>query len=413
MSLPASSSAITAAGSPAPITADERLHTLDILRGLALAGMILVHFHQRLEKPAAGAVEDLIGWFVWIFVEQKAWGTFAFLFGVGFAVLLRRLEARGMPVVPLYLRRLAALAVFGLIAQVGLGFHILLEYACWGLVLLVVRNWPTRRLLALAIVAACARPIAVEATALYHVWSGTPMAANGPNLYAATEATTRLTTYGATLAARWTLFLATVPRHWRDVLPSANLTLFILGLLAIRHRVLDEPLRHVRLIAGWATYGVVVWALWWTVLRNLPELSAPLVDWPVKTGFGLVQDQWLALGYVGGVVLLLAFRPQWIERLRAFGLAGRMALTNYMLQSAVFDVLASQYGFGLTLRPYAYVVVATLLFGAQAALSAAWLSRYRFGPLEWLWRCVTYWRMQPLRRAPSMPARVADPAPAA
>ena len=56
--------------SPAPIDADERLHTLDVLRGLALAGMILVHFHQRLETPVTG-VEDLIGWFVWIFVEQK------------------------------------------------------------------------------------------------------------------------------------------------------------------------------------------------------------------------------------------------------------------------------------------------------------------------------------------------------
>jgi uncharacterized protein len=97
---PAIARASTSPASPAPIDAAERLHTLDILRGFALAGMILVHFHQRLEKPASG-VEDLIGWFVWIFCENKAWGTFAFLFGVGFAVLLRRLEARGTPVVPL------------------------------------------------------------------------------------------------------------------------------------------------------------------------------------------------------------------------------------------------------------------------------------------------------------------------
>src|SRR5256885_12903685 len=88
----------------APIDSDERLHSLDILRGLALAGMILVHFHQRLERPVTGT-EDLIGWFVYIFVEQKAWGTFAFLFGVGFAVLLRRLDSRGVPVVPIDLHR--------------------------------------------------------------------------------------------------------------------------------------------------------------------------------------------------------------------------------------------------------------------------------------------------------------------
>ena len=409
MSLPASPAMVAAPASPAPIDADERLHTLDVLRGLALAGMILVHFHQRLEKPVTG-VEDLIGWFVWIFVEQKAWGTFAFLFGVGFAVLLRRLEARGSAVVPLYLRRLAALGLFGLIAQVGLGFHILLEYACWGLVLLVVRHWRTRSLLVLAALAASVGPIAAEATTLYHWWSGTTAAPAGPNLYAAAEATTRLTSYGATLAARWALFLASMPRHWQDFLPSANLTLFILGLLAIRHRVLDEPLRHARLIAGWATFGTVAWALWWAVLRNLPDVPAPALDWPIRTGFGLVQDQWLTFGYVGAVVLLIAHRPRWIERLRAFGFAGRMALTNYMLQAAVFDVLGSAYGLNVKVRPAVYLVAAPLLFAAQAALSAAWLARYRFGPLEWMWRCMTYARMQPLRREGVRPVPAAAPA---
>lgn len=394
---PAIAAAPTSPASPAPIDADERLHTLDILRGFALAGMILVHFHQRLEKPASG-VEDLIGWFVWIFCENKAWGTFAFLFGVGFAVLLRRLEARGTPVVPLYLRRLAGLALFGLIAQVGLGFHVLLGYACWGLVLLAVRHWHTRTLLVLAAVAACARPLVAEATTLYHWWSGTPMPSAGPNLFAATEATTRLASYGATLAARWTLFLATVPQHWRDFLPTGDLALFILGLLAVRHRVFDEPRRHVRLIAGWAAFGTLAWALWWAVLRNLPELPPPVLDWPIKIGFGIVQEQWLTFGYVGVLVLLLAYRPRWIERLRGFGLAGRMALTNYILQAAVFDLLGSGYGLNTKVRPYVYIVAAPLLFAAQAGLSAAWLSRYRYGPLEWVWRCITYARLQPLRR---------------
>ena len=405
MSLPASPAIAAAPREPAPIDADERLHSLDILRGLALAGMILVHFHQRIEKPSTG-VEDLIGWFVYIFVEQKAWGTFAFLFGVGFAVFLRRLEARGVAVVPLYLRRLTGLALFGMIAQVALGFHVLFEYAYWGLVLLAVRNWRTRNLLMLAAVAVCARPIAAEATALYHAWSGTPLPPAGPNLWAGAEATTRLVSYGATLAARWTLFLATLPRQWRDFLPSTNLALFIIGLLAVRHRVFDDPLRHVRLIRGWATFGVLSWALSWTVMRLLPEVPAPLVDWPVKSAFGLVQDQWLTFGYVGAVVLFLAYRPRWIDHLRSFGVAGRMALTNYMLQAAVFDVLGSAYGFNLKLRPYVCIAAAAILFAAQTAFSTTWLARYRFGPLEWLWRCMTYARLQPLARERTGPASV-------
>jgi uncharacterized protein len=78
------------------VTSDERSPTLDVLRGLALFAMILVHFQQRMRIEMSG-IEDLITWGVWLFVEQKAWATFAFLFGAGFAVLLRRLEAGGSP----------------------------------------------------------------------------------------------------------------------------------------------------------------------------------------------------------------------------------------------------------------------------------------------------------------------------
>jgi uncharacterized protein len=386
-----------AVGALAPIDSDERLHSLDILRGLALAGMILVHFHQRLERPSSG-VEDLVGWGVWILAEQKAWGIFAFLFGVGFAVLLRRLDARGTPIVPIYVRRLAALAVFGIIATVGLGFSILFEYACWGFVLLLVRRWPTRRLLLLALVAACARPIVAEVGALYTWWTHATPSPAGPNLYALELEAAKLQHYSALLAARWSLFVAGLPHRWRDLLPGSNLTLFILGLLAVRHGVLEQPKRHVRLIVGWMTFGVLSWALSWTVLRALPDVPIAGADWPIRFGLGLLQDQWLCLGYVGGVVLLLAYRPEWTQRLRLVGAAGRMGLTNYLLQALVFDIMGSSYGFGLRLRPYAIVVAAPVMFITLALLSRAWLARYRYGPAEWLWRSVTYARRQPLRR---------------
>ena len=388
----------TAVVSPlAPIDSDERVHSLDILRGLALAGMILVHFHQRLERPATG-VEDLVGWGVWIFAEQKAWGTFAFLFGVGFAVLMRRLEARGAAVVPIYLRRLATLAVFGVIATVGLGFAILFEYACWGFVLQLVRRWPTRRLLALALIAACARPVVAEASALYAWWTHAAASAAGPDLWTMEHDAAQLQHYSAVLAARWALFVAGFPHRWRDLLPASNLTLFILGLLAVRHGVLEAPRRHVRSIAGWMTFGALAWALSWTVLRALPDVPIAGADWPVKFGFGLLEDQWLCLAYIGGVVLLLAYRPQWTQRLRLFGESGRMGLTNYLLQALIFDIIGTSYGFGVRLRPYAIVVAAPAMFMMLALLSREWLARYRYGPAEWLWRSATYARWQALRR---------------
>ena len=147
------------------------------------------------------------------------------------------------------------------------------------------------------------------------------------------------------------------------------------------------------------TFGAVSWALSWLLLPHLPAMPAPGAGWPLADGLGLIHDQWLCLTYIGGVVLLLAFRPAWTDRLAVFGDAGRLALTNYMLQAAVLDVLASGYGFALNLRPSVYAPAAVVFFGAEAAASRAWLTRYRFGPLEWLWRTVTYARFQPLRRS--------------
>jgi uncharacterized protein len=383
---------------PAPLAAEERLHALDILRGLALFGMILVHFHQKMRIEVTG-LEDLIGWGVWVLVEQKAWGTFAFLFGVGFAVLLRRLEARGAAVGPIYLRRLATLACVGLIVDVCFGFQILFAYACWGVALLVVRRWSTRALFVVAALAVCARPVVAELTALSMWWRGIAApAVTGGGLHQAVEAAARQGSYAALVAARWALFIGTMPRTWRDLLPDTNLALFLVGLLAVRHGVLDEPRRHVRLIGRWMAFGALSWAASWLVLRHLPSTGIPGADWPLEYGLGLVQDQWLTFTYVGAVVLLLAYRPVWTRRLAPFGLAGRMALTNYVLQAAVLDALSSGYGLGLKLRPLVYAPAAVALFGAEAAMSGAWLARFRFGPLEWLWRSATYARLQTLRR---------------
>lgn len=381
-----------------PIDSDERLHSLDVLRGLALFGMIVVHFHQKTRIETTG-IEDLIGWGVWVLVEQKAWGTFALLFGAGFAILLRRVEARGQPVVAIYLRRLTALAAFGVVADVGFGFQILFQYACWGVVLLVIRRWPTRALLGLVAFAACARPVAAEIVALWH-WSRgiAPAASVAAGLQQAVHAASLGTDYGALVAARWALFVGTFPHTWQDLLPDMNLALFTLGLLAVRYRVFDEPTRHVRLVVGWMIAGAASWALSWTVLYNLPAISIPGAGWPVSFGFGIVQDQWLCLTYVGSIVLLLAFRPVWLARMRAFERAGRMALTNYMLQAIALDVISSGYGLGLKLRPYVYVVAAVALFGIEAVYSSAWLRHFRFGPLEWIWRTITYAHVQPLRK---------------
>lgn len=386
MSAPPPAAAIAPA--PSLVTREGRIDSLDVLRGLAILGMIVVHWHQRIGLQVTGW-EDALGWAVWVLVEQKSWGTFALLFGVGFAVLLRRLEARGEPVVPTYLRRLGALALFGVVAEVGFGFNVLVEYATWGLVLLAVRRWPSGALLGLAALAACARPAVGW-------WTGTAPWVPAAPLRDAVAAAEQGSDYLALVSARWELFLADrIPDTWPELVPDVNLTLFLLGLLALRHGVIEQPRRHLHLIISWMIYGALAWAAWWLVLRHL---ATGIRTSALAGGLGLVQEQWLCFTYGGAVLLLLAYRPVWTARLSLFGQAGRVALTNYLLQVAVVDLLASGYGQGLRLSPAGYVLGAAALFSAQALASRAWLLRYRLGPLEWLWRVLTYWRLQPLRR---------------
>lgn len=375
-----------------------RIQSLDILRGLALFGMILVHFHQKMGLDATG-VEDLIGWAVYILVEQKAWGTFACLFGMGFAVLLRRLDARGVRAGPVYLRRLAALALFGVFAEVGFGFHVLFSYAVWGVALLAVRNWSSRLLLLTAGLAAMAEPLAAEIRGLTALWMGAPPAPNGTwPLVQAVDAAAAHGTYAGLLVARWRLFVAATPGGWSGMLPDSNLALFIIGLLAVRHRVIDDPWRHARTIAGWMIFGAASWLVYWTALRRLETIDPPGVGWPLAMGLGLVREQWLCFTYIGAVILLLAYRPRWSRRLKPIGDAGRMALTNYLLQAAILDALASGYGVAVRIRPLHYLPAALLLFGCEILLSIVWLARFRFGPLEWAWRLFTYQRWGPIGR---------------
>ena len=396
-------SVITGVSPTASTPGQRRIDALDVLRGLAVLGMIIVHFHQRMRLDVTG-VEDLIGWAVWILIEQKSWGTFAFLFGVGFALFLRGLERRGLSVEPVYLRRLLGLAAFGVVTEVAFGFNILFEYACWGLVLLLVRRWPTGRLLALALVAACARPLAVW-------WTGGPVPPGNPALTTAVARAAEGGDYLPLLSARWTLFAARLPDTWPELLPDHNLALFILGLLAMRHGLIEDPRRHRRHILAWMAYGFFAWVSWWVVVRPVADRVDP-GSASLLSGLGLLADQWLCFIYIGAGLLLTASRPWLTRRLALFGQAGRMALTNYIAQVVIVDVLASGYGVGLRLRPFLYLPAAVLLFMMLALGSRAWLAHHRMGPLEWAWRRITYARQVATgdeEARPSLPAGAGSP----
>ncbi len=248
-----------------PTASTQRIETLDILRGIALFGMFVVHFHIR--TPELGGIDDVIRTLVWRLVESKSHGTFAILFGAGFAIQLRRAEGQGQPFVARYLRRLTVLAFFGFAAHAFFGFNVLLGYAIWGVPLLLMRRWSTRRLIVVAALSA-------SSVGLYHLAAHAYLnLKGGPALVEATNGAQRalaVSVNDALEAAeaqdRYTLVLKARLRHmaWFYAqpfffMPGVTMTLFVVGLLLVRHRVIEAPRSHLRLLAGMMVFGLVSW----------------------------------------------------------------------------------------------------------------------------------------------------------
>jgi uncharacterized protein len=315
---------------------------------------------------------------------------FAFLFGAGFALQLRRADARGQPFTLIYLRRLAVLAVFGFASHALFGFNVLLSYATWGAALLLIRRWPTSALIATAMLCACSLAIyefiwlAVLGKEVDEAWRQARLDL-AKQMYNTLQEAVAQPDYLVLLKARLH-HMAWFYAQPFNFLPGPTMSLFIAGLLAIRHGILERPLAHKRLIITMILFGLVSWYAgnWGDRIFRLR---------------GLLRDQWLAFTYLGALLLALARFPRLIDLLRPVGQAGRMALTNYLLQIAILDILFSGYGLHLPdFRPVFGPPATIALFGPLAAFSCAWLSHFRFGPAEWLWRSLTYGKLQPMRR---------------
>jgi uncharacterized protein len=389
----------------------DRIGALDILRGIALLGMVLVHFNDNaIGGSTASGFSAIYQRMVTLFFEERFWTMFGILFGVGFAVQLRRAEARGAAFAAIYLRRLLALAAFGFLAHAVFGFNVLLGYAIWGVPLLLVRRWSLRMLIIALMVSAISGSLFDLARATFRI------AAVGEATYRAERATAAAQnrTFGegnraAQDAPDYPEVFRARLRHmaWFYVqpfsfLPVNTFTLFLIGVIGFRLGLFDTPGRHRRLIIGLMAFGAASWAFHrWLVPTSAGQLGSPfaraLALDQLKSGFGIIRDTWLAFPYIGAVLLLVARNPAWLRWLAPFGWSGRMALTTYMVQIAILDLTFSHYSFDLKPTPLQALSAGLTLFAASAMLSRWWLSRFRFGPLEWLWRSLTYGRLQPWR----------------
>lgn len=397
-----------------PVAAAERVETIDILRGLALFGILaanirgfagpaLTYFVPELFWPA---LHDRIAQaFVDTFIQGKFITIFAFLFGVGFAVQFDRANERGAKFVRTYTRRLLVLLLFGLVHGLLIWFgDILLVYALDGLLLMLFRKRRDKTVLIWAVALMLIMPLI--ATGMFVASRfGAPLPDPTPTA-AEIAADAKIYEDGSFAAITVQRAGDAVKHNWAffPLFAWQVLALFLIGVLAWRRRVFHpspESLPRYRKLmwlglAVGVTGNIAITAIRW--IFNPPPMPTTWTSFlmlPLQT----ISVPALSLGYICFVIVICQSEA-WRARLQRFAAIGRTALTNYLLQSLVGTLLFYNYGLGFfgDVGPAVLLPLTFVIFIAQMYASPWWLARYRFGPVEWVWRRLTYGGPLAMRR---------------
>lgn len=404
----------------APVKPKERNLALDVLRGVALLGILLMNI-QSFAMPAAAyfnptAFGDLTGanraaWtFSHIFADQKFMTIFSILYGAGIILITRKLEDRGQKSAGLHYRRTFWLLLIGLAHAYLLWYgDILVTYALVALVVFFLRKLSPRWLILLGILSlAVSTALQLFAAGSLQFFPPEQVAAFAEDWQPDAETVAWETavyqgSYLDTFAHRvpasidMNTFSFLFWGMWRaGGLMLVGMALFKLGVLtAQRSRRFYSLMALLGFTIGLLLVGV-------GISRNFAA------SWTLEYSrfVGVQWNYWGSLGVSLAYIALIMLAAK-SERLRGlltpFAAVGRTALSNYLFQTIVATTLFYGYGFGLfgNVSRLGQLLIVLSIWPLQVVLSTLWLRRFRFGLAEWLWRSLTYGRVQPLRSRPA------------
>ena len=404
-----------------PTAERERLDILDACRGFALGGIFLlnlavftgfVYMPRELAAALATARFDLpaLGLIIWL-GYGKFYSLFSLLFGIGFALQLAAAEHRGDDRLGLFRRRLTVLALMGAVHLYLWEGDILVLYALVGFLLIPFRRAASPTLLRWAVALVFA-PVALQALITAtggRADPGAPLLAAGDAVLVASGFPPGTPPYPLLRDAGWIEYLrfqlSGLFFRYADLLttgrPFKVLAMFLVGLWVGQSgmlRDLDRWIPMLRRVRIWGfSLGLPAALAQAAFLANgTPGNSWLKVVESLAYALGVAP---LALGYASTYALLWC-NPIRRRRLQWLAPAGRMALTNYLMQTAIAIAIFYGIGFGFMGRvgPIWWVPITIVVLAAQGAISRWWLARFSFGPAEWIWRQATYKRKLPLRR---------------
>ncbi|HYN46303.1 MAG TPA: DUF418 domain-containing protein [Allosphingosinicella sp.] len=407
-----------------------RVATLDILRGVAVMGILamnIVAFAMPMQayfNPLAygdGAVEDVATWFVnFVFVDGKMRGFFSFLFGASMLLVVERARAAGGSGASIHYRRMFWLLLFGLahlyliwwgdilshyalVGMIAYLFHKLRPSTLikWAIALLIVEFafFASGAAYFFVVQAAAAAPGAsAEAVAAFQSMSHEFAPLAGPAL--GQDLALFRGDYPGIVAHRVGAMLF-APLRQLPFFGPETLAYMLLGMAGLKSGFLAgawDLARYRRTAAITLAIAIPAYAL--LAIANLatgfrfPELFA------ISLAGTVPFRPLMVVGYAAIVILLTRRGGALVERIAA---AGRAAFTNYLGTSIVMTTIF--YGYGLAFyghvgRPALYLFVLGM-WALMLLWSKPWLERFRYGPLEWLWRSLARGRIEPMRKAPA------------
>lgn len=399
-----------------PTQPRQRNETIDMLRGFVLCAIALMNielFTISMRDIDGGISHQLSGvsWltdtFIYVFLHGKGWALFSMLFGVGFAMMRRQGQEKPAEFTRVWIRRALVLLAIGTAhATLVWSGDILMSYAVVGLALLPLRNIQGSKAALLG--AACiAFPLLLLAlSAIYSMTHVTATSAGNLADVAARAAEIQAYAHGSFADAiheRMTYLIETI--NGKLLFLPVIFGMALLGVALFDSGALTRPSEHrrlwMRLLVGCGLAGSVLTA---TSIALDPDPMFVGVDAAGRTYLATVLHvagaPLLALAYAAGLVL--AMRYALAQRvLTKLAPAGRLALTNYLLQSVMFTGLFYGYGFGLWggVSRFGQLAIAVVVFALQVRASTWYAARFRYGPAEWLWRWATYGRRPVLRRS--------------
>ncbi|MCS4232446.1 uncharacterized protein EDF77_1761 [Stenotrophomonas maltophilia] len=400
-----------------PLNTADRITVMDILRGAALFGILLMNieaFTGPLDLSFTGVdphwhgIDYLADALVYVLVQGKFFLLFSLLFGAGFAVMAQRAQGAGRDFTPIYLRRSVALLLIGAChALLVWSGDILLVYALLSFLLLGTRRWPVSMLPAMgALVYAFAVGLSLLFALL--VWAaargGSALDSAGSMRAAQEVIEAQRLAYGEGSWAQANVQRLADLRHMVGgilITGPEIFGMFLIGAWFARSGALADPARFASLYARLRWIAMPVGVVLMLASAAWHPYLAP-GEFTVRTGLSYamaaVASLLMALGYLGWIV-------QARHALGWLAAPGRMALTHYLLQSLLCTWLFFGYGLGFFEQlPRAWqLVFAVALFALQVGISHLWLARFLYGPMEWLWRAMTYLRWPPLRRTQQTP----------